>query len=90
MAVVTTLPWSRPITAADLETMPDDGHRYEFARRDAARAPSPSLSHQTVVPRIGRCLEDTRTAGLRVLVAPYKAIDPFEVRVTPAQLIADR
>ena len=24
------LPYGRPLTADDLESMPDDGHRYEF------------------------------------------------------------
>ena len=30
MAVVTTLPFGRPLTRTDLEAMPDDGHRYEL------------------------------------------------------------
>ena len=29
MEAVTTLPQSRPLTRADLESVPDDGHRYE-------------------------------------------------------------
>jgi hypothetical protein len=30
MSTVTTLPFSRSFTRADLEHMPDDGHRYEL------------------------------------------------------------
>jgi Uma2 family endonuclease len=28
--VATALPWGEPLTVDDLETMPDDGHRYEL------------------------------------------------------------
>ena len=30
MSAVTTLPFHRPLTRADLEDVPDDGHRYEL------------------------------------------------------------
>ena len=42
MASVTTLPHSRPLTRADLDQMPDDGHRYEIVDGMLLVSPAPS------------------------------------------------
>ncbi len=88
MDAVTTLPWSRPLTIADLETMPDDGHRYELLDGTLLVTPAPSLSHQTVVPRIWRSLEDARPADLRVLVAPFDVVLADDTVLQPDVLVA--
>ncbi len=88
MDAVTTLPWSRPLTVADLETMPDDGHRYELLDGTLLVTPAPSLSHQTVVPRIWRSLEDARPADLRVLVAPFDVVLADDTVLQPDVLVA--
>ena len=41
MAVVTTLPFGQPLTRADLEAMPDDGHRYELLDGSLVVTPAP-------------------------------------------------
>jgi Uma2 family endonuclease len=49
MGSVTMLPQSRPLTRADLDAMPDDGHRYELIDGALIVTPAPSWRHQTVV-----------------------------------------
>jgi len=46
MVSVTTLPFSRPLTRADLEMMPDDGHRYELIDGALIVTPAPATRHQ--------------------------------------------
>lgn len=43
---VTTLPRGRAFTREDLESMPDDGHRYELIDGTLVVTPAPSYRHQ--------------------------------------------
>ncbi len=52
MGTVTTLPRSRPLTRADLDAMPDDGHRYELIDGALIVTPAPSVGHQFSVGRL--------------------------------------
>ena len=70
MEAVTTLPQSRPLTRADLATMPDDGHRYELIDGTLIVTPGPSFVHQRVASRLVRLLIDT-PAHLELLFAPF-------------------
>lgn len=70
MDVVTTLPHGRPLTAADLATMPDDGHRYELVDGTLLVTPSPSLRHQLVSARLFSVLDRACPDELLVLTAP--------------------
>jgi len=88
MDAVTTLPWSRPLTRADLETMPDDGHRYELLDGALLVTPSPSPLHQTGVQRLWRLLEDARPSDLRVFVAPLDVVLADDTVLQPDVLIA--
>jgi len=67
---VTILPQSRPLTRADLATMPDDGHRYELIDGALIVTPSPSYAHQRAVTSLVRLLIEP-PPGLEVLVAPF-------------------
>jgi Uma2 family endonuclease len=49
MTAVTALPFSRPLTRADLDDLPDDGHRYELIDGVLIVSPGPQLPHQDVV-----------------------------------------
>lgn len=70
MGAVTTLPRGRAYTRADLETMPDDGHRYEIVDGALLATPSPSLLHQAVSSNLIKVLQASAPAGFRVLHAP--------------------
>lgn len=68
---VTVLPQSRPLTADDLATVPDDGHRYEIVDGTLIVTPAPSWRHQRVVARLLRTLMDGAVDGLEALAAPF-------------------
>jgi Uma2 family endonuclease len=68
---VAGLPFGRPLTIDDLETMPDDGHRYELLDGTLLVSPAPGWSHQDVVGRTYLALMDACVAGHRVLLAPF-------------------
>ena len=70
MEAVTTLPQSRPLTRADLETMPDDGHRYELIDGTLIVTPSPSYAHQRAAASLVRLLINP-PPGLELLFAPF-------------------
>ncbi|HEX4951005.1 MAG TPA: Uma2 family endonuclease [Blastocatellia bacterium] len=54
MATTTALRW----TSADLETLPDDGKRYEIIDGELFMSRSPHYEHQRACTRIGRKLDD--------------------------------
>lgn len=74
MGDVTTLPRGRAYTRADLETMPDDGHRYEIVDGALLVTPSPSLPHQVMSSNLIKALQSSAPADLRVLHAPLDLV----------------
>jgi Uma2 family endonuclease len=66
MEAVTTLPRGRPLTVADLETMPDDGHRYELIEGALIVTPAPSVRHQIVSMNLAMLLRDACPPDLLV------------------------
>ena len=70
METVTILPQSRPLTRADLATMPDDGHRYELIDGTLIVTPSPSRAHQHAAASLVRLLINP-PAELDLLFAPF-------------------
>ena len=66
---------------ADLESMPEDGRRYEIHGGELVLVPSPRLGHQIAVGEVFSVLRDyAREAGGVALVAPFAIVfDEFDV-----------
>jgi Uma2 family endonuclease len=86
---VTLLPQSRPLTRADLETMPDDGHRYELIDGALLVTPAPSRRHQLVSAHLHVLLATSAGGGLRVLAAPTDVVLAEDTVVQPDLLVVD-
>ncbi len=79
----------KPFTVAELDRMPDDGHRYELLDGALAVSPRPTPAHQVVAftlasLRDGHYAEAARVTGGE----PFQARRPFTVEVVPARLVA--
>ncbi len=91
MGAVTTLPWSRALTYADLATMPDDGHRYELLDGTLIVSPAPSPLHQRAVLNLAVLLREATTGSdLETLVAPLDVVLADDTVVEPDVLVARR
>lgn len=87
MGDVTTLPRGRAYTRADLETMPDDGHRYEIVDGALLVTPSPSVLHQAVSSNLIRVFQASAPSALRVLHAPLDLVLDEDTVLQPDLLI---
>lgn len=74
MGTVTTLPRGQAFTPRDLETMPDDGRRYELVDGTLIVTPAPSRTHQYVVSCLMSLLDRAAPAGHTVLCAPVDVV----------------
>ena len=90
MGDVTTLPRGQAYTRADLETMPDDGHRYEIVDGTLVVTPAPSLRHQIAVVNLVLVLSAACTDGLRVLTAPFDVALATDTVLQPDVVVARR
>ena len=90
MSTVTPIPQSRPLTKADLETMPDDGHRYELIDGALIVTPAPSWQHQTVAFELAVLLRARCPADLQVFMAPVDVVLSETTVMEPDVLVARR
>lgn len=90
MDSVITMPRGRAFTRADLEAMPEDGHRYELIDGCLVVTPAPSPRHQTVVLELAVLLRAACPPGLRVLVAPLDVALADDSVLQPDVLVARR
>lgn len=90
MVSVTTLPFSRPLTRADLETMPDDGHRYELIDGALIVTPAPAMRHQRAVLELAVLLREQCPAHLEVFIAPFDVVLSDDTVIQPDVLVARR
>ena len=95
MTTMATIPFSRPLTYADLEVMfdggePDDGHRYELIDGVLIVSPSPRTMHQRAVGRLFRLLADMCPDDLEVFVAPFDLVLAEDTVLVPDLLVARR
>lgn len=95
MTVMTTqapsfLPYGRELTRADLDAVPDDGHRYELIDGTLIVSPAPRLRHQRAVGALYRLLYAAAPADLEVLVAPVDVVLSDDSVIQPDVLVARR
>lgn len=84
------LPRSRPLTADDLELMPDDGHRYELIDGVLLVAPSPRHVHQRGVGNLHLVMRAAVPDDLEVLLAPFDVRLADDTVMIPDLLVARR
>lgn len=90
MTSMTTLPFGRPLTRADLEDLPDDGHRYELIDGVLVVSPSPRIRHQDMVGNLHLLLRAGCPSHLKVVLAPFDVALADDTVVIPDLLVADR
>lgn len=90
MGTVTTLPRGRSFTRDDLESMPDDGRRYEIVDGSLVVTPAPSYRHQVVVGQLHLLLHRDCPADLLPLMAPFDVALAIDTVVQPDLLVARR
>jgi Uma2 family endonuclease len=88
MEAVTTMPWGRELTRADLEAMPDDGHRYELLDGTLVVTPAPTWRHQNAVTQLLVLLHRGCPEGMRVLTAPVDVALADDTVLQPDLLVA--
>ncbi len=84
------LPWGEPLTVADLEAIPDDGHRYELVDGTMLVTPAPARVHQRCVARLVALLLTAAGAEHEVLPAPFDWIVDDVTKFQPDVLVARR
>lgn len=95
MATMTTsaqsfLPYGRELTRADLQSAPDDGHRYELIDGVLIVTPSPRVRHQRVLANLFRILHESASPDLEVLFAPVDVLLADNTVLQPDLLVASR
>lgn len=90
MVTVTMLPQSRPLTRADLDAIPDDGHRYELLDGSLVVTPAPARRHQRLVGELHLLLRASCPADLEVLLAPFDVALAPDTVLQPDLLVARR
>ena len=86
------IPWppSEPLTRADLDRIPDDGHRYELIEGVLVMTPAPSVTHQIVVANLYRLLFAGCPPELQVLFAPLDVVLSPDTVLEPDLLVAPK
>lgn len=87
---VSLLPHGRALTRADLEVMPDDGHRYELIDGSLIVSPAPRIVHQAVIAELYTLLREAVPDHLTVLFAPVDVVLADDTVIQPDLIVADR
>jgi len=88
---MTALQWGSPLTVADLESMPEDGHRYELVDGTLLVTPAPNTRHQSCVAELLAILVGSAAGSdVKVLPAPYDWVAGPSTLFQPDVLIARR
>ncbi len=83
-------PRGRAFTRADLEAMPDDGHRYELIDGVLIVSPAPRIVHQEFVLGLTLVLNAALPKGLRLLFPPVDVALSDDTVIQPDLIVAPR
>jgi Uma2 family endonuclease len=86
--VTHVLPWGKPLTYDDLQTMADDGHRYELVDGTLIVTPSPRRIHQRAVTRLVVLLASAAAPEIEVLTGPFDYVVSDVTVLEPDILVA--
>lgn len=86
----TGLPRGRSLTRADLDLMPDDGHRYELIDGILVVSPAPRHVHQRAVGNLYLELREACTDEFEVILAPFDVALSDDTVMQPDLLVARR
>ncbi|WP_370618122.1 Uma2 family endonuclease [Mumia sp. Pv 4-285] len=84
------LPPGRPLTRADLDAIPDDGHRYEIIDGSLIVTPAPSTEHQEAVLELTVLLRAVCPPEMKVFVSPLDVVLAEDCVVRPDVVVARR
>lgn len=84
------LPHGRPLTRADLDTMPEDGHRYELIDGTLIVSPAPMYRHQLAHIRFIEILLPAVPVDCQLLSAPFDVALADDTVIQPDLLIAPK
>lgn len=84
------LPHGRPLTRADLDLMPEDGHRYELIDGTLIVSPSPLFRHQLAHIRLVELLLPAVPDDCQLLSAPFDVVLADDTVIQPDLLIAPK
>ena len=90
MTTMPTLPYGRPFTRADLDDLPEDGHRYEIIDGTLLVTPAPRWTHQDAVGNLHVLLRAACPSDLRVILAPFDIVLAEDTVVQPDLAVAPR
>ncbi len=89
-AEVLGLPRGRALTRADLDAMPDDGHRYELIDGTLIVSPAPRPLHQRAIGNLYVLLRAAAPAHVEVLFAPLDVALTDDTVIQPDLIVAPR
>jgi Uma2 family endonuclease len=90
MSAVKKLPYGRALTRADLDAMPDDGHRYELIDGVLLVTPAPSRPHQRAAGNLYMALRTACPDDMEVFFAPFDVAISDDTVMQPDLLVARR
>lgn len=84
------LPRGRALTRDDLDSMPDDGHRYELIDGVLVVSPAPVFRHQIAVGNMHLLLRAACPSEMIVLMAPFDVALSDDTVMQPDLLVGRR
>lgn len=90
MGVMTAVARTDGFTRADLDAMPDDGHRHELIDGVIFVTPSPKFIHQNISGNLHLILRNAMPADLCLLMAPFDVVLADDTVVEPDLVLAPR